>query len=50
MPVAVIVCKDWICGTVRNKDKTKQKCISERLMHCSVAKIKMIPTNYLLAN
>lgn len=50
MPVAVIVCKDCICGTLRNKDKTKQNCISEQLIHCSVAKIKMIPTNDLLAN
>lgn len=50
MPVAVIVCKDCVCGTLRHKDKTKQNCISEQLIHCSAAKIKMIPTNDLLAN
>lgn len=32
----------------RHKDKTKQNCISEQLLYCSVAKIKRISKNYLI--
>lgn len=48
MAVALLGLQVCICGKV--KDKTKQNCLSEQLIHCIVAKIKMIPTSYLLAN